>query len=151
MSKIKHINYQSDFSIRFVFPTAIPQYDWRMRFSIGMVNYDVTNTDNVLSDNCKKIDDSTIEVYFDNHQFPCGFLKCVLMERKPDENYKDGYKNVYTPYIFPVYLWDRAADEYDKISLDLTADILEMLDNKVDKVEGKGLSSNDFTDDEKKN
>ena len=146
---LQHINYKSDFSVVLTLPHGIPTWDWALTFRVGAVERVVACNGGKLPENVHRLDDKRVEFFFDNHGFQCGRLLCEFSEAKPDSNYDDGEKNIYSPQLLPVVLWPLASDDCTPVSADVFGSIETALNGKVDKEAGKGLSSNDFTDEDK--
>ncbi len=146
---IQHINYKSDFSVILTLPNGIPTWEWAMTFRAGGVTQTIKCPAGRLPANVHRLDDKRVEVFFDNHGFQCGRLFCEFSESKPDSNYADGEKNTYTPQALPIELWPQASDDSSPVSADVYGSLATALESKVDKVTGKGLSSNDYTDEDK--
>lgn len=153
--RIRHINYKSDFSLIVTVPylhgtaTVLPEWDWWLTFKVGSVEKVFSQEGGVLSDGLKKVGDNKVEVFFDNHGFPTGTLVLEFSEKVPNTDYADGYKDTYAPQDLPVELWDSASDDYSPMAVNVYGSLESCVQNKVDKVDGKGLSTNDYTDAEK--
>lgn len=153
--RIRHINYKSDFSLIVTVPylhgtaTVLPEWDWWLTFKVGSVEKVFSQEGGVLSDGLKKVGDNKVEVFFDNHGFPTGTLVLEFSEKVPNTDYADGYKDTYAPQDLPIELWDSASDDYSPMAVNVYGSLEACVQNKVDKVDGKGLSTNDYTDAEK--
>ena len=115
--------------------------------------------------NCE-ISGSVISVYFNSPGFPLGQLKCRVFDSVDNAAFTDGTLDTCTPLTLPIEIVATAGDS-EVISLytdgyqppatgipkgDLEQSVQDTLDsvaNKVDKEQGKGLSTNDYTTAEK--
>ena len=114
-------------------PDGVPAWDWKLAFRVGVKEVAFEQAGGVLPQEVKKLDDTHVEVFFDNHGFGCGTLIVEFSEAVPDSDYGDGYKNVHTPQVLPVVLWSRASDDTAPLGVTLQSSLDSAVANAVGK------------------
>ncbi|MFI3317432.1 MAG: hypothetical protein SNF93_07760 [Rikenellaceae bacterium] len=105
------INYESDFKLyeqNEVEDSATP---FRFRYKTSGISSYVAQFDGTDYTNCRRLDDGSLLVIFDDHKLPCGVLQVRREYFLTDEDFADGVCNRVTQQTLDVRLTDGESDD----------------------------------------
>lgn len=107
---MRKINYKSDFELTAAWVGDEGITPFILEYSVGTRKV-IASFDGQTWKNCEKLDDKHILVFFDQHHFGLGSLKCELTYYIDNERYADGNKKVSIPLETNIVLVDGPSDE----------------------------------------
>lgn len=173
---MRRVNCNEGFRLRMRIPHIGAARRWKMTFYTGSVTPGYTaGYDGEVYRNCAYVDGDTVEIIFASHGLGRGSLTSIVTAEITNSRYPGGvqriekrYRNLcelvegagdcpteaevelMLPYIKGKDALEYAAEAGYEGDAEQFARDLAAVGNKVDKVEGKGLSTCDFTEEQKK-